>query len=112
MLSYLEDTQKNALTHIRNVRVVSPGKYMRIDAASRRNLELTTPLRADGSKKHTLLYLLIRPLPPWAAASCGPGSNQPLQNIAIINSRLDAVEALYSHPVEREAPGQSSFLGI
>lgn len=107
LLSYLEDTQKNALAHIRNVRVVSPGKYMRIDAASRRNLELTTPLRADGSKKHTLLYLLDQTATAMGGRKLRAWIEQPLQNIAIINSRLDAVEALYSHPVEREALGKA-----
>ena len=58
LLGYLEDTQKNALTHITRITKIRRSEFMGIDAATRRNLELTEPLRFDGSKKNTLLYVL------------------------------------------------------
>ena len=58
LLSYLEDTQKNALSHIHSIRFLNRSSFMQLDASTRRNLELTQPLQFNGSKKSTLLYLL------------------------------------------------------
>ena len=58
LLSYLEDTQKNSLCHIKRIRINQRSRYMHIDANSRRNLELTRPIRSEGSKKNTLLHHL------------------------------------------------------
>lgn len=107
LMAYLEDTQKNALVHIRSIRPVARSKYMRIDAASRRNLELSTPLRADGGKKNTLLCLLDQTATAMGGRLLRAWIEQPLQNIADINARLDAVEALYKKPVERETLGKA-----
>ena len=111
LLSYLEDTQKNALTHIRNVRVVSPGKYMRIDAASRRNLELTTPLRRMEAKN----------IPCYTSGSDRYRHGRP-QAAGLDRTALTEY-CHHQQPAGRSGgplfpsrgtggPGQSSFLGI
>ena len=107
LMAYLEETQKNALSHIRTLRTVTRSKYMRIDASSRRNLELTTPLRTEGSKKNTLLYLLDQTETSIGGRMLRAWIEQPLQNIADISARLDAVEALHKKSVEREALGKA-----
>lgn len=58
LMRYLEETQKNTLSHISRIRLINHSKYMLLDSSTRRNLELTQPLRTDGSKKNTLMYLL------------------------------------------------------
>lgn len=55
LMCYLEDTQKNALSHISKITKVRRSEYMVLDSATRRNLELAEPLRFDGSRKGTLL---------------------------------------------------------
>ena len=40
LMQYLEETQKNALSHIRRLRVLNRTEYMQLDASTRRNLEL------------------------------------------------------------------------
>ncbi|NCB31184.1 MAG: DNA mismatch repair protein MutS, partial [Clostridia bacterium] len=107
LIAYLEDTQKNALLHIRTLRTVTRSKFMRIDATSRRNLELTMPIRADGNKKNTLLYLLDQTATAMGGRLLRTWIEQPLQNMADINARLDAVESLANKPVEREALGKA-----
>ena len=107
LMAYLEETQKNALMHIRAIRPVTRSKFLRIDAASRRNLELTKPLRADGSKRNTLLYLLDQTATAMGGRMLRAWIEQPLQNIDDINGRLDAVEALHKKPIEREALGKA-----
>ncbi|HMM32292.1 MAG TPA: DNA mismatch repair protein MutS, partial [Clostridia bacterium] len=57
LLSYLEETQKNALSHINQIELLERSKYMSIDAATRKNLELTQPIRTDAGKRATLLNL-------------------------------------------------------
>ena len=107
LMAYLEETQKNTLAHIRQIRPVTRSKYMRIDAVSRRNLELTAPLRAESGKKGTLLYLLDQTATSMGGRMLRAWIEQPLQNIAEIDARLDAVEALCKKPVEREALGKA-----
>ncbi len=53
LLRYLEDAAKTALVHITHFTVESEDRYLRIDEASRKGLELLTN-NADGSAKFSL----------------------------------------------------------
>ena len=66
LMRYLDETQKNALSHINGMRMLNRSSYMVLDATSRRNLELTQPLRFGGNKKNTLIHLLDHAKPAWA----------------------------------------------
>ena len=103
LLAYLEETQKNSLAHIRKINVLRRTLYMGLDASTRRNLELTQPLRFEGSKKGTLLYLLDKTLTAMGARLLRAWLEQPLQNLDDINARLDAVEELLKKQSTREA---------
>ncbi len=103
MMAYLEETQKNALVHIRKIDVLRRSLYMALDAATRRNLELTKPLHFEGSKRSTLLYLLDHTQTAMGARMLRAWIEQPLQNIDEINARLDAVGELVSNIQTREA---------
>ena len=56
LLGYARLTQGQAISHIRSVQVYSADRYVRMDAATRRNLEITQTLR--GEPAPTLLSLL------------------------------------------------------
>ncbi|HBG29366.1 MAG TPA: hypothetical protein DDW98_01855, partial [Gammaproteobacteria bacterium] len=58
LLSYVEDTQRGALPHLRALHVEQPEDSLLLDAATRRNLELETNLR--GGSDHTLAAVLDR----------------------------------------------------
>lgn len=103
LMAYLEETQKNALAHIRKIAVPRRSLYMALDAATRRNLELTKPLHFEGSKKSTLLYLLDNTCTAMGARLLRVWIEQPLQNIDEINMRHDAVGELLSNIQSREA---------
>lgn len=103
LIAYLEETQKNALAHIRKITVLSRSLYMALDAATRRNLELTKPLHFEGNKRSTLLYLLDNTCTAMGARMLRAWIEQPLQNINEINLRLDAVNELVENMQEREA---------
>lgn len=95
LLSYLEDTQKNALSHIHTIRYLNRSTFMQLDSSTRRNLELTQPLQYNGSKKNTLLYLLDSTMTSMGARLLHTWVDCPLQTKNEIISRQQAVEALY-----------------
>lgn len=92
LLSYLEETQKNALSHIHSIRLLNRSEYMQLDASTRRNLELTQPLQFNGSKKSTLLYLLDATKTSMGARMLRNWIDCPLQTKNDIVYRLNAVD--------------------
>ena len=60
LLRYAQSTQGKGLQHVRSLTVESDSEFIGLDAATRRNLELTETLRAqtDGSAGPTLFSLL------------------------------------------------------
>jgi DNA mismatch repair protein MutS len=56
LLEYCRTTQRGDLAHVRALRVERESTYLRIDAVSRRNLEITETLRGEAAP--TLLSLL------------------------------------------------------
>ncbi len=101
LMAYLEQTQKNALTHISQITWVNRDSFMPLDASTRRNLELTRPLRTGGSKKNTLLYLLDRTQTAMGGRMLRSWIDQPQTEFSAIEERLTAVEALHQNIVER-----------
>jgi DNA mismatch repair protein MutS len=81
LISYLEETQKNGLEHISRISVIKRSEYMCLDASTRRNLELTRPLRYDGNKKSTLLDLLDHTETAMGGRMLSSWLEQPLQSI-------------------------------
>ena len=65
LLEYAAKTQGQALAHVGAVTAERAGEYLRLDAATRRNLELTETLR--GEPAPTLFSLLDE-------CACGMGS--------------------------------------
>jgi DNA mismatch repair protein MutS len=92
LLGYAKLTQGQAISHIRALQVYSADQYVRMDAATRRNLEITQTLR--GEPAPTLLSLLD-------TCACNMGSrllanwlHHPLRDRKVLRARLDAVEQL------------------
>ncbi len=56
LFAYAAATQQSALAHVRSLAVEAPSEYIALDAATRRNLEITATLR--GEPAPTLLSLL------------------------------------------------------
>ena len=96
LLQYLEETQKNSLSHIHGIRFLARNGFMQMDIATRRNLELTEPLRFDGDRRSTLLYLLDATKTRMGARMLRNWIDCPLQHKTDIDRRLDAVSALYT----------------
>ena len=93
LIRYLEETQKNALEHLTGIRLWQGSRYMLLDSATRRNLELTEGIRSR-SRRGSLLSLLDRTATAMGARTLRAWIEQPLLDPAEITWRLDAVEEL------------------
>ena len=100
IVQYLADTQKGALSHFDRVISYSTEHFMTLDAATRRNLELTQTIRGGGAQG-SLLAVLDATVTPMGARRLRAWLHQPLLEKAAINQRLDAVEALVQHTAGR-----------
>lgn len=89
LLGYLENTQKGRLPRFMPPRQVARGAVMLIDAATRRNLELTRTL--GGETRGSLLATIDRTVTGAGARALGLRLTAPLTDCAEINARLDAV---------------------
>ena len=93
LLSYLSETQKNALSHIGALRTYYPQSYMVLDISTRRNLELTESIRSQ-ERKGSLLWLLDKTGTAMGGRMLKKWVQQPLVDKAGIEGRLHAVEQL------------------
>ncbi len=101
LMRYLDETQKNALSHIGGMRLLNRSSYMVLDATTRRNLELTQPLRFGGNKKNTLIHLLDHAKTGMGGRMLRDWIDRPLQSIEEIERRLDAVGELKDNLTQR-----------
>ena len=100
LLSYLEETQKTDLSHINTLDVFSSGRYMEMDWATRRSLELTESMRS-GEKRGSLLWVLDKTRTPMGARLLRSWVERPLLSAVQIKNRLRGVEELYNDNVTR-----------
>jgi len=100
ILVYLQETQRNTLDHLASLRSYSTASFMTLDAATRRNLELTETIR-DGRKRGSLLDVLDRTVTPMGGRLLRTWIGQPLLDRHKLEARLDAVEALYESAAAR-----------
>jgi DNA mismatch repair protein MutS len=100
VITYLHETQKNALPHIRNLRLYSSAEFMTLDSATRRNLEIAASM-AGGGREGTLLSILDRTRTPMGGRMLASWLHRPLTAIHPVRERLDAVEELVSGPDAR-----------
>lgn len=92
LLGYAKLTQGQSITHIRGAQVYSANQYVRMDAATRRNLEITQTLR--GEPAPTLMSLLDTCATNMGSRLLAHWLHHPLRNRAVLRDRLDAVDEL------------------
>ncbi|MDH2918894.1 MAG: DNA mismatch repair protein MutS [Sideroxydans sp.] len=92
LLGYAKLTQGQAINHVRGIQVYSADCYVRMDASTRRNLEITQTLRGEAAP--TLLSLLDTCATNMGSRLLANWLHHPLRDRAILNARLQAVEQL------------------
>lgn len=93
-ITYLRENRQGEMAHLKMPRIYSPAGYMALDAASRRNLELTRTIR-DEKKYGSLYWVLDKTRTAMGGRLLRQWLEQPLLDVEAINRRLDMVEALY-----------------
>ena len=101
LLHYLYETQKTDLSHINDLDYYEQGRFMELDLASRRNLELTETLRSK-EKKGSLLWVLDKTRTPMGGRLLRSWLERPLLSVTAINKRNSAVASLVDNTIARE----------
>jgi DNA mismatch repair protein MutS len=92
IIDYVNDTQRAALPHIRQLRVERHEDHVIIDAATRRNLEIES--RSGGNNQHTLLGLFDRCATSMGSRLLRRWISQPLRDLNAIEYRHARIESL------------------
>ncbi len=96
LLGYAKLTQGQGIAHVRALQVYAASRYVRMDAATRRNLEITQTLRGEAAP--TLLSLLDTCASNMGSRLLHHWLHHPLRDRTALHARLDAVGKLL-HPL-------------
>jgi len=100
LLCYLKETQFTGLERLSSLYYYSEEQYMKLDLATRRNLELVETMRSK-EKRGTLLWVLDRTKTAMGKRLIRSYIEQPLLNPAEIVRRLNAVEEIFGESLLR-----------
>lgn len=92
LMQYVQDTQRSALPHITKLQLQQSQQYIRLDFATRRNLEISQTI--NGTQEHTLFNVLNTCQNPMGTRLLKQWLHQPLRNIDRVQQRQDAVADL------------------
>ncbi len=92
LLAYVSETQRSSLPHIQKLAPQQREDAIIIDAASRRNLELTTNIR--GGSDNTLLAVMDRTATAMGSRLLARWINRPVRSREVLGARHQAVEYL------------------
>jgi DNA mismatch repair protein MutS len=100
IVQYLQETQPAALNLLTGISIYSLDEFMTLDAATRRNLELSETLRT-GQVKGSLLGVLDQTVTPMGARLLRQWVNQPLLDVPRIEQRQERVAWLHANGLLR-----------
>jgi DNA mismatch repair protein MutS len=110
LLHYFEDTQLQALSHLRTLRYHHRERFLSVDPTTQNHLELTE--RAiDGRREGSLLGVIDRTVTAMGGRLLRQWLLHPLRDAGEINRRLDRVEA-FVDDYERRTALRNVLTGI
>lgn len=92
VMQYVKDTQRAALPHIRAIQLESNADCVLLDAATRRNLELTQNL--SGGVEHTLASVLDKTTTAMGSRTLQRWLHRPLTDVSILKRRQSSITEL------------------
>ncbi|MGB2078298.1 MAG: DNA mismatch repair protein MutS [Vibrio sp.] len=92
LIQYVKDTQRTALPHIRALTYDRQDTSVVLDAATRRNLEISQNL--SGGYENTLASVLDRTATAMGSRLLSRWLNQPMRDRSLREARLDAISEL------------------
>jgi DNA mismatch repair protein MutS len=100
-IHYLAETQRAEPRHVDRIARLATEEVLLLDESTRANLEVERTL-AGGKRKGSLLGLVDRTVTGGGGRRLAEWLRYPLLDVAAIERRLDAVEALHRQAVRRE----------
>jgi DNA mismatch repair protein MutS len=100
VIGYLHETQKGTVNQIQRLATYSVERYMSLDSATRKNLELIESL--DRRDKNSLLAILDVTITAMGKRLIRERVSRPLLDIAGLNARLDQVELFFADGLGRD----------
>ncbi len=100
LFQYVKDTQRTALPHIRAIVSESANLGVVLDAATRRNLELTQNLQ--GGTDNTLAAVLDKSSTPMGSRLLKRWLHFPLRDLSTLNNRHDAIEEILASDLHHD----------
>lgn len=100
ILQYLQDHQKDALKLLTSLATYTLDDFMVLDAATRRNLELTRTIRS-GTEEGSLLHVLDHTVTPMGKRLIVQWVSKPLLNLDTIYTRQECVHQLLENGMGR-----------
>lgn len=101
LMQYVKDTQRSALPHIRAVALERSQDYIVLDAATRRNLELTQ--RLNGQFDQTLASVLDQCQTAMGSRLLKRWIHAPLRDQAAVQARHQSVAELQHYHIDLQA---------
>ncbi|MDF7667745.1 DNA mismatch repair protein MutS [Orbaceae bacterium ESL0727] len=101
LLQYVKDTQKTALPHIRTITKTSVDDFVILDAATRRNLEITENL--TGGSENTVASILDKTQTAMGSRMLKRWLHAPIRNINRLTQRQQTISELQNH-IDEIAP--------
>lgn len=98
---YLAETQKRSLAQINRISDLQEHKYLKLDASSRRNLEIVETMR-ERKKRGSLLWVIDHTQTSMGARLLKNWLSLPLQDEKEINARLDSIEDFVNNLIQRQ----------
>ncbi|MFC1997654.1 DNA mismatch repair protein MutS, partial [Chloroflexota bacterium] len=100
VVQYLTETQPAALKLLTGLSTYNISEFMTLDAATRRNLELTETIR-DGRVNGSLLGVLDFSITPMGKRLMRQWVSKPLLDVQLISERQDGVEFFFQNGLLR-----------
>ena len=103
LLEYARSTQGTTIAHVTALQVEEPDRYVRLDPATRRNLEISETIR--GTPAPTLFSLMDTCATGMGSRWLHHALHHPLRDAGTLRARLSAVAALASGEVHARVHG-------
>jgi DNA mismatch repair protein MutS len=109
LFQYVKECQRSALPHIRAIICESPASGVILDAATRRNLELTQNLQ--GGFENTVASVLDKSATPMGSRLLKRWLHFPLRDLSVLSARQNAISDLLSHDIVSDLFNQLKTFG-
>ncbi|MFD1804966.1 DNA mismatch repair protein MutS [Pasteurella oralis] len=100
LLQYAKDTQRTALPHIQSITLLQHTENIQLDAATRRNLELTQNLA--GGTENTLASVLDKCVTAMGSRLLKRWIHQPIRDVEKLTQRQQTISAILTQDLVSE----------